>query len=81
MEIKNKLFKVIKDIIVFAILAFVLYVAYQFFQANNFIGYTKAVQKSGITEFKRDNKERYSENRSFKISSNDFNDVKTNHIK
>lgn len=68
-------FKLIKNLIFFAIIACALYFAYEFFQENNFMDYTKNISKKDITEFKRDNQIKYSDKRSFKISSPEFNDA------
>ena len=61
--------KLIKNLIFFGIIACALYFAYEFFQENNFMDYTKNISKKDITEFKRDNQIKYSDKRSFKISS------------
>lgn len=75
MERKNKLAKRIIKLIFFIILFVALYFAYDFYETNNFSGYTKSVETTGLTEFTRDKEVKYSENRSYKISSNDYNDA------
>lgn len=67
----NKVF----DFIVFVMLIVAIYFAYLFFEENNFSGYSKNVEKSNITIFKRDNDIKYGKHRSYKIESDDFNDA------
>ena len=62
-------FKFVKNILFFAIVIGLIYFGYEFFQNNNFIDYTKSISKKDITEFKRDNNVKYSDERSFKIIS------------
>lgn len=71
----KKLFKIIRNLIFWTILIMTLYFAYEFYETNNFNGYTKSIEKSDLTEFKRDDKTKYSENRSYRILSSDFNDA------
>lgn len=68
-------FKLIKNLIFIGIIATALYFSYEFFQQNNFIDYEKNISKKDITEFKRDNEVKYSNDRSFKISSSEYNDA------
>ena len=68
-------FKFVKNILFFAIVIGLIYFGYEFFQNNNFIDYTKSISKKDITEFKRDNNVKYSDERSFKIISSEFNDA------
>lgn len=67
--------RVIKNLIFLAIVAGLIYFGYEFFQTNNFIDYTKSIAKKDITEFKKDNEIKYSDERSFRISSPEFNDA------
>lgn len=76
MKKKEKNFlSIVRNLIFFTILIVIVYFAYQFFEQNNFNGYIKSIEKSGITEFKRDNDIKYNEHRSYKIESTEFNDA------
>ena len=60
----NKVF----DFIVFVMLIVAIYFAYLFFEENNFSGYSKNVEKSNITIFKRDNDIKYGKQRSMNFT-------------
>lgn len=66
---------IISNIIVFAILIIALYLAYQFYQSNNFNGFVRSEANLNTSEFKRDKEITYSEINSYKITSNEFNDA------
>lgn len=66
---------IISNIIVFAILIIALYLAYQFYQSNNFNGFVRSEANLNTSEFKRDKEITYSEMNSYKITSNEFNDA------
>ena len=66
---------IISNIIVFAILIIALYLAYQFYQSNNFNGFVRSEANLNTSEFKRDKEIKYSDNNSYKITSNEFNDA------
>lgn len=63
------------NILTFIILMIAVYLAYQFYQKNNFNEFIRSEAKLSISEFKRDEKVKYSDNRSYKITSNEFNDA------
>ena len=67
--------KLIINIITFTVLIIALYFAYQFYKLNNFNEFVRSEANLGTSEFKRDNKEKYSESNSYRIASNDFNDA------
>ena len=66
---------IIGNIIVFVILIIALYLAYQFYQSNNFNGFVRSEANLNTSEFKRDKEIKYSDNNSYKITSNEFNDA------
>ncbi len=63
------------NIFTFAILIIAVYLAYQFYQSNNFNDFIRSETKLNMSEFKRDKKEKYCNVRSYKITSNEFNDA------
>ena len=63
------------NIFTFVILTIAIYLAYQFYQSNNFNDFIRSEANLKISEFKRDKKEKYSDSRSYKITSNEFNDA------
>lgn len=67
--------KIIVNIITFLILLSALLYAYQFYQENNFNEFLKSEAELGVSEFKRDEEETYSDTRSYKITSDEFNDA------
>ena len=71
----KKIRTVIGNIIVFVILIIALYLAYQFYQSNNFNGFVRSEANLNTSEFKRDKEIKYSDNNSYKITSNEFNDA------
>ena len=71
----KKIRTVIGNIIVFVILIIALYLAYQFYQSNNFNGFVRSEANLNTSEFKRDKEIKYSDNNSYKIISNEFNDA------
>ena len=71
----KKIRTVIGNIIVFVILIIALYLAYQFYQSNNFNGFVRSEANLNTSEFKRDKEITYSEINSYKITSNEFNDA------
>ena len=71
----KKIRTVIGNIIVFVILIIALYWAYQFYQSNNFNGFVRSEANLNTSEFKRDKEIKYSDNNSYKITSNEFNDA------
>ena len=68
-------FRFIKNLIFLAIVAGLVYFGYEFYSTNDFRDYTKSIAQKDITEFKRDNEVKYSENRSYRITSPKFNDA------
>lgn len=66
---------IIKNIITFLILFGILYVAYQFYQSNNFNEFIKSESKMQTAKFKRDEEIKYDKTRSYKIQSEEYNDA------
>lgn len=65
----------ISNIITFVILILLLYFAYQFYQTNNFNDFVRSESNLHLSEFKRDKKVKYSEAKSYKIDSPEYNDA------
>ena len=65
----------IMNIVIFTILAIAIYLAYQFYQSNNFNEFIRSEAKLNTSEFKRDKEVKYSNRNSYKITSNEFNDA------
>ncbi len=73
---KNKtILNKIKDFIILIVLLILLYLAYQFYQLNNFNEFVRSEANVYTSEFKRDNKIKYSKSNSYKIESNQYNDA------
>ena len=73
---KNKNAKAfIINIFTFIILMLAIYLAYQFYQSNNFNDFIRSEANLGVSEFKRDKKVKYTDTKSYKIISNEFNDA------
>ena len=66
---------IIKNIITFLILFGLIYIAYQFYQLNNFNDFIKSESRINTAEFKRDEEIKYDSTRSYKIQSNEYNDA------
>ena len=63
------------NIITCIILTIAIYLAYQFYQTNNFNEFIRSEANLNISEFKRDKEVKYSDMNSYKITSNEFNDA------
>ena len=63
------------NIITFIILCIALYLAYQFYQRNNFNDFIRSEAQLHASEFKRDTEVKYSDVNSYKITSTEFNDA------
>ena len=63
------------NIVTFMILMIAVYLAYQFYQSNNFNDFIRSEAKLKTSEFKRDEDITYSDTNSYKITSNEFNDA------
>ena len=73
---KNRSAKaLIINIFTFVILMIAVYLAYQFYQSNNFNDFIRSEAKLHTSEFKRDEEVKYSEMNSYRITSNEFNDA------
>ncbi len=57
------------------ILCILVYFAYQYYQSNNFNEFIRCEENLYTSEFKRDDEIKYSEKRSYKISSDEYNDA------
>lgn len=73
-RVKSKANKII-DFIILIILFIALYIAYQYYQRNNFNEFVRSENNPYTSTFIRDNKEKYSEKASYKIESNTYNDA------
>lgn len=63
------------NIITFIILCIALYLAYQFYQGNNFNDFIRSEAQLHTSEFKRDAEVKYSDMNSYRITSTEFNDA------
>ena len=62
-------------ILILLFLCIVLYYAYQFYQGNNFNDFTRSEANLYTSEFKRDSDVKYSNKRSYRIVSKEYNDA------
>ena len=65
----------IANAIILIILLIGVYYAYKFYQKNNFNDFVKSELNLYTSEFTRDEDEKYSDKRSYKITSEEFNDA------
>ena len=65
----------ITSLITTIVLLIILYFAYQYYQTNNFNDFVRSEANIYTSKFKRDNKVKYSEYRSYKIESPEYNDA------
>ena len=65
----------IKNTITLIILVIILYFAYQFYQENNFNDFIRKESDLYTAEFKRDNEVKYSNQRSYRIKTDEYNDA------
>ena len=65
----------IKNTITLIILLTILYFAYQFYQENNFNDFIRKESNLYTAEFKRDNEVKYSNQRSYRIKTDEYNDA------
>ena len=65
----------ISNIIFIIVVAFVIYKLLGLYKMYYCNGFVKAEQTAGITKFTRDNKEKYSDDYSYKLESDQFNDA------
>lgn len=72
---EKKLFGRIAYIITVIVLLILLYYAYQFYQSNNFNDFVRSEANLYTSKFKRDNDVKYSDKRSYRIESNEYNDA------
>lgn len=70
-SISSKILNVVLIIIILSAICFL----YQIYQENNFNDFKKSEGIVGITEFKKDNNVKYSDQRSYKMTSNSYNDA------
>ena len=71
---KSKMGKV-TYIMTLIILFMILYFAYQYYQENNFNDFIRSETNLYTSEFKRDKNQKYSEHRSYQITSEEYNDA------
>ncbi len=57
------------------ILLIILYFAYEFYQSNNFNSFVKSESKLYVAKFERDNEIKYSKHRSYKITTQEYEDA------
>ncbi len=67
--------KIISNIVFVIVIIAVIILIVKIYSENNFLGYVKAEQVQGASEFKRDNEVKYSEEDSYRITSSEFNDA------
>ena len=67
--------KIVKELLMFVILIAALYFAYNFYDSNNYNYFSKGEANLYATQFTRDNNVKYSKERSYKITSEEFNDA------
>lgn len=72
---KNKKKYKIGYFISLSILFIILYFAYQYYQTNNFNDFVRSETKIYTSHFKRDNEVKYTDKRSYKIESLEYNDA------
>ena len=72
---EKTLFGRIAYIITVIVLLILLYYAYQFYQSNNFNDFVRSEANLYTSKFKRDNDVKYSDKRSYRIESNEYNDA------
>ena len=72
---EKNLFGRIAYIITVIVLLILLYYAYQFYQSNNFNDFVRSEANLYTSKFKRDNDVKYSDKRSYRIESNEYNDA------
>lgn len=62
-------------IITVIILCIALYFSYQYYQSNNFNDFVRSERNLYTSKFKRDDKVKYSDSKSYKIESQEYNDA------
>ena len=72
---KKSLFGRITYIITVIILCIALYFSYQYYQSNNFNDFVRSELNLYTSKFKRDDKVKYSDSKSYKIESQEYNDA------
>lgn len=71
---KSKSNKVV-DIVICIILVIAFYLAYRYYQKNNFNDFVRSETNPYTSTFIRDNEDKYSEKASYKIESKEYNDA------
>lgn len=71
----QKTSKIIGKIISIVITLALIFIAYKIYTVNNFNEYIRAEYNSGISNFLRDNQEKYSKTDSYRIENTDYNDA------
>ena len=72
---QNKKKNSISSFISFVILVILLYFAYQYYQTNNFHDFVRSETNLYTSSFTRDNEVKYTNQRSYKIESTQYNDA------
>ena len=72
---KKSLFGRITYIITVIILCIALYFSYQYYQSNNFNDFVRSELNLYTSKFKREDKVKYSDSKSYKIESQEYNDA------
>lgn len=75
LKLKKESGKIILNLIILIILAVSIFFLAKYYEENNFYSFSKSEENLYSSEFKRDNKEKYSNNASYKIVSNNYNDA------
>ena len=71
----KKISSKIGTIITLIIIVVILGVIYKIYRVNNFNDFQRSERNIGISQFKRDNKIKYSKNDSYEIISDNYNDA------
>ena len=72
---KNSILSKIINLVIWVILIYALYKSYQFYQTNNFGEFVRSEAILNTSEFSRDSEIKYSKTKSYKITSNIYNDA------
>ena len=72
---KKNIIKIITYLITLSILITCIYFAYQYYQTNNFNDFIRSEKNLYTSKFQRDNETKYSQNKSYKIESKEYNDA------
>ena len=75
MNNNKKILRKVINVITLLFLLVILYFAYEYYQSNNFNDFIRSEKNLYTSKFKRDKETKYSQESSYKISSDEFNDA------